>query len=106
MADIPAPGSSLVDIQNYIKDELTERGFDDEAPEQKLLLLVEEIGELARAIRKHAGIKMSAETTQTNLVEEFGDVLILTIDLCNKLGIDAEAAIRDKESKNKKRNWS
>lgn len=106
MADIPGSGASLNSFQAYIRQELFERGFDDETVAQKFMLFIEEVGELAKAARKYADIKVSKETTQVNLVEEFGDVLILYLDLCNKLGISAEEALIDKETKNKKRSWT
>lgn len=107
MADIPAPNSSLKDIQAYVRDTLIERGFDDETIEQKFLLLVEEVGELAKAIRQNPDgkLKNSAHSKAHNSKEEIGDVLILLLDITNTLGIDAEAAILYKESINRKRTW-
>lgn len=106
MVDLPAQGSRLVDIQAYIKQELSERGFDNETVAQKFMLLIEEVGELAKAARRHANIKLENTATRTNLSEEFGDVLVLCLDLCNKLDINAEDALLDKEKKNKQRSWS
>ena len=44
--------SSIDEIQNYIKKIMEMRGFNKEKSSDKILLLVEEVGELAKAIRK------------------------------------------------------
>ena len=44
--------SDLVDIQKYINDVLELRGFNSQSAQDKMLLLTEEIGELAKAVRK------------------------------------------------------
>lgn len=106
MTSLPRPGSSIPTYQQYVKKVLGERGFDDETITEKYMLFVEEVGELARAIRKHAGVKMASDTSVATLLDEAGDVLILYLDLCNQLGIDAEEALLHKEKKNSKRTWS
>lgn len=105
MADLPQTGASLTDYQAYLKTELGERGFSDESIEQKFMLLTEELGELAKAIRKQSNVKTATDSTTRNVVEECGDVLIMALDVCSKLGIDAEDAIRRKEEMNKQRTW-
>ena len=96
---------SLKEIQAYIKKVHAERGFDDEDIKSKMMLLTEELGELARAVRKHVGVKMSDETKRANLEEEVADVFIMLLDLCNKLGIDLHQAFLSKEEKNSNRTW-
>ena len=44
--------SSINEIQSYIKEIMKMRGFNKEKSSDKILLLVEEVGELAKAIRK------------------------------------------------------
>lgn len=105
MAQLPEPNTSLKDLQLYIRQELTERGFADETIEQKFMLFLEEIGEFTKAARKYTKIKSASDTTTANLNEEAGDVLILFLDLCNKLGIDAVEAFLLKEGINKTRTW-
>jgi len=43
---------SLNKLQDYIWEINKERGFTTESESEKLVMLVEEVGELARAIRK------------------------------------------------------
>ena len=45
--------SSINEIQSYIKKVMEVRGFNKEKSSDKILLLVEEVGELAKAIRKN-----------------------------------------------------
>jgi len=45
--------SSINEIQSYIKEVMQIRGFNKEKSSDKILLLVEEVGELAKAIRKN-----------------------------------------------------
>ena len=96
---------SLSELQSYIQTMNIERGFNAEDPSKKLVLLVEEIGELARAIREVAGIKFTETTHTTNLKEELGDVQIVLLGLANILKIDMLEAVRDRELKNSKRTW-
>ena len=71
------------------------------------MLLLEEAGELAQAARKSAGMKTSGDSVYAeNLKEEIGDVFIVLLSICNKLGIDAETAIIEKEAKNSERTWA
>jgi len=94
---------TLSQLQQYVKETTARRGFDKESIEEKMILFVEEIGELARAIRKQKNIKMSADTKQANLAEELADCLFYLLDIANNLGIDLETAFKNKEEKNKKR---
>lgn len=99
------PRSSLQEIQSYIGTTLKKRGFSDESVAQKFMLFMEEIGEFAQAARKHAGVKLAVGKTPPDLADEAGDVLILFLDICNTLGIDAAEALSQKERKNSKRVW-
>jgi NTP pyrophosphatase (non-canonical NTP hydrolase) len=98
---------TLADIQQYVIDLEDERGFTRCSTAEQYLLLVEEIGELAKCIRK------SATTMGTDVAKqydfdtegEFADVLILLCAVANRLDVDLEWALRDKEEANKKRVW-
>jgi NTP pyrophosphatase (non-canonical NTP hydrolase) len=98
--------NTLKDIQNYIWEKNKERGFSQEAPERKLLMLMEESGELAKAIRKTIGMGFSDSTKITDIKEELADVQIILLGLASTLNIDMLEAIREKERKNSKRSWS
>lgn len=99
------PSPTLPELQTYIRAMVRHRKFDETDITYKLLLLVEEFGELAKAIRQETNGKFAADTTRTNIRHEVADVLIVFTDLCNALDIDMEQALRDKEEINKLRTW-
>jgi len=69
------------------------------------MLLSEEIGEMAKATRKCAGLKTDNNSRKPDLELEIADVFIYLLDICNHFDIDLEKAFRDKETINKKRVW-
>ncbi len=94
---------TLDDFQKLISALIVERGYDKETVSEVFTLLVEETGELAKAIRKYNGQKVHTDSQTHNVAEELADVLWLLIDLSNRLGVDLEQAFRDKEVKNQTR---
>lgn len=97
---------TLKDFQEYIEKIGRERGFDKETGEDKFILFVEEVGELARAIRKRKKLPMAFDTKEADeLGEEIADLFIYILSLANKYNIDLEEAFLKKEEKNKKRVW-
>ncbi|HLI08910.1 MAG TPA: MazG nucleotide pyrophosphohydrolase domain-containing protein [Ktedonobacteraceae bacterium] len=97
---------TLADLQRYEEQVCQERGWTKDTYAEKFLLFVEEIGELAKAIRKRASLyDEKAKQKQANLEEEFADVLSYLLDLANYFSIDLEKAFRDKEEINASRKW-
>jgi NTP pyrophosphatase (non-canonical NTP hydrolase) len=96
---------SLQALQAYVWQMNQERGFDLKDPAKKMLLLTEEVGELAKALRKTVGLKFTDTTKQTELMDEVGDVLIVLLGLSSLVGVDAYEAFLTKEAKNRKRTW-
>lgn len=105
MNQLPA-NPTLADYQKLVKRLVAERGFDKETPPEVLLLLTEEVGELAKAVRKANGQKTGKHSRHYGVEEEAADVLFMLVDLCNRLDIDLEKAFRAKEEKNRSREWS
>ena len=99
--------SSVAVLQQYIHDMVVRRGFDKESPRDILLLMVEEIGELAKAIRKHLGLKSDEERKERypTLEGELADVFIYLLDLANLLNTLLFHALHEKEQANEKRSW-
>ena len=96
---------TLPEYQQLIKKLIVERGFDKETVPEVFTLLVEEVGELAKAIRKTNGQKVDKTRRQHDVEEEAADVFWLLIDLCNRLNIDLAKAFAEKEDKNQNRTW-
>jgi NTP pyrophosphatase (non-canonical NTP hydrolase) len=97
---------TLKDYQAYIEKIVKNRGFDKDTPQDRLVLLVEEVGELAKAIREKQGLGMAKDTSRTKVSEELADCLLHLLGISNLYDIDLEKAFRNKEEKNKQRNWS
>lgn len=99
---------SLNEIQNYIKEVIEIRGFSEQKVQDKMLLLLEETGELAKAIRKtipEASVDYERIENYTDIKEEVADVFIVLVSICNRLNINLYDAIIKKEEKNIKRQW-
>ena len=101
--------SSINEIQSYIKEVMQIRGFNKEKSSDKILLLVEEVGELAKAIRKNEnnlGIDKTKEYNYSSIESEIADVFIVLLSICDILNIDLLKVFLDKEEENIKRIWS
>lgn len=65
-----------------------------------MLLLLEKVGELAKAIRKNA-TNMSIDNSKINhydtIESEVADIFIVLSSICNKLNIDLYKSLKDKE---------
>lgn len=100
---------TLREVQEYIKKVIEIRGFNKQSPEQTMLLLTEEVGELAKAIRKDK-TKMCIDNNKINnydtIESEVADVFIVLTSICNKLDIDLFSAIKEKEKQNINRQWN
>lgn len=95
---------TLQDLQTYIAQTLKYRKLDGTVQDE-FIMLTEEVGELAKALRKHSGHSMDITAADINIRHEAADVFWMLASVCNKLGIDLEQAIRDKEEHNKTRTW-
>lgn len=104
MKDLPAK-PTLSDYQNLVRQLVKQRGFDEETVPEVFMLLTEEIGEFAKAVRKTGAVKVATDSRVHEIEEEAADVFWLLVDLCNRLDIDLEQAFRAKEAKNQKRTW-
>lgn len=97
---------TLPDLQRYMAEVCEERGWTKDSPAEKFLLFVEEVGELAKAMRKSAGLyDERARQRDMSLEEEFADVLSYLLDLANVFQVDLENAFRAKEEVNQSRKW-
>ena len=98
---------TLADFQAYARAMEKERGFENETIVEQCLLLGEEVGELFKAVRKNkTKLSFDHKNSKANeLADELADIMIYLFCISNKLKIDLEKAIRDKERINKERVW-
>jgi NTP pyrophosphatase (non-canonical NTP hydrolase) len=92
---------SLTQLAEHLEAKRAERGFED-TPERLMILLTEEIGEIATEIRK--GWKGLAGPFRIG--NEIIDALTYCIRMARAFSIDLEAAIRGKEAQNAGRTWT
>ena len=100
--------STIDEIQEYIKQVIKLRGFTNQKVQDKMLLLLEETGELAKAIRKtlpETPIDYDKIENYTDIEEEIADVFIVLVSICNSLNINLYEALKNKEEKNVERKW-
>ena len=105
MANLPEH-PTLPELQQYLDEICKERGWTKDTYAEKFLLFTEEVGELAKAIRKTQGLyQEKARQKRLELEEEFADVLSYLLDLANYFQVDLEKAFREKEQVNAARTW-
>jgi NTP pyrophosphatase (non-canonical NTP hydrolase) len=99
--------SSVRDLQEYTKKMIKVRGFDDETPQDIMLLLTEELGELAKEVRKSTEVKIDVNKTtrESHIDEEIADVFNYLLAMCRATNINLLEAFKKKEEINIKRTW-
>jgi NTP pyrophosphatase (non-canonical NTP hydrolase) len=96
---------TLAQYKDLVAKLVKERGYDDETVSEVFLLLVEEVGELGKAIRKNTGMRISDHSKDHAVADELADVFWLVVDLANRLDIDLDKAFEQKELANQKRKY-
>ncbi len=97
------PGRPLRALQDYYATVANRRGYDRETAQDTMLLLTEELGELARAVRKYVGLVREGGYDQTDVGEEIADVQLYLVHLANVLGADIAKSVTRKERINSER---
>jgi NTP pyrophosphatase (non-canonical NTP hydrolase) len=104
MATLP----DILDIRNlqaFIAETCKERGWDTRPVQDKMLLMTEEVGEVAKALRKELQMGATKPENTDHLGEELVDVLNYIADIANDFDIDLDKAFRAKWVKNASRTW-
>jgi NTP pyrophosphatase (non-canonical NTP hydrolase) len=99
--------NSLDELQSYMLAMAEQRGFNQQSSKDTLLVMLEEVGELAKALRKQSGIPIDHDRLAEygNLKHEMADVFICLLILANKCNINLFEAFYEKEAINSKRVW-
>ena len=97
------PAPALKAFQEYYRRAALERGYAKEGPKDCLLLMVEEVGELARALRKREKLVRHGSYHGSDEAQELADVFLYVVHMANVLGFDLSHIVRDKEVVNLKR---
>jgi NTP pyrophosphatase (non-canonical NTP hydrolase) len=91
------PAPALKAFQEYYRRAAIQRGYTKEGPKECLLLMVEEVGELARALRKREKLVRHGAYDQSNEAQELADVFLYVVHMANVLGFDLATAVKQKE---------
>lgn len=97
------PAPALNAFQEYYKRAAIQRGYTKEQPKDCLLLMVEEVGELARALRKREKLVRHGSYKGSNEAHELADVFLYVVHMANVLGLDLASIVQEKESVNIKK---
>jgi NTP pyrophosphatase (non-canonical NTP hydrolase) len=104
--DLLNGNSSLKEVQSYVNEMIDVRGFGDETLKDLMILLTEEMGELAKEVRKLVHMKTDVSKKSTVDIEgELADIFIYLLSICRNLNIDLFEAFKVKEEKNSSRIW-
>ena len=96
--------NTIPEMQEYMTKKVIERGFDTQDGVDLGLLLTEEVGELAKAIRKrHIGVATDAKVGDIGL--ECADIFIYLLQIATYYKVDLHDAFIQKEAINNTRTW-
>lgn len=98
--------SSTEDVQKYIKNMIEVRGFRTNLLE-RMCLLTEEVGELAKEVRKsEKNLAVDVDKKySSNLENEITDVFICLMGMCESIDMDIVQGLKNKEEINFNRKW-
>jgi NTP pyrophosphatase (non-canonical NTP hydrolase) len=104
---LPPEPATLAQWQQYTKDACAEYGWDKNSHLAIFLLLTEEVGELAQAVRHYTALHSPAhkQNDKQAIANELADVFNYLTDIANYFDIDLENAIRHKWTENAQRSW-
>jgi NTP pyrophosphatase (non-canonical NTP hydrolase) len=94
------PARPLDALQTYYDRIAHERGYASESLQDSMLLLTEEVGELARAVRKRVGLARSSSNAAGDLEAELADVQLYLLHLANLCEVSLANAVLEKERLN------
>ena len=98
--------SSVEDVQKYIRNMIEVRNFRTSMI-NRMCLLTEEVGELAKEVRKNEkNMKIDNEKEyNSNLENEITDVFICLMGMCELIDMDIVQGLKNKEKLNFDRKW-
>ncbi len=95
--NLQIPSPAVQAFQKYYKRAAVQRGYGNESARDTLLLMVEEVGELARAIRKKEKLQRHGKAIREDEALELADVFIYVVHLANVLGVNLSQVVKQKE---------
>jgi NTP pyrophosphatase (non-canonical NTP hydrolase) len=93
----PIPRPALAAFQHYYRRVAIQRGYKSESPKDCLLLMVEEVGELAREIRRREGLVRHGPSSPSGESKELADIFLYVVHMANVLDVDLSKVVQEKE---------
>lgn len=93
----PIPRPALAAFQQYYRRVAIQRGYKSESPKDCLLLMVEEVGELAREIRRRERLVRHGPSSQSSESKELADIFLYVVHMANVLDVDLSKVVQEKE---------
>ena len=93
----PIPKPALTAFQHYYRRVAVQRGYKSEGPKECLLLMVEEVGELAREIRRRERLVRHGPNSESNEARELADIFLYVVHMANVLDVDLSQIVQEKE---------
>jgi len=94
--------ATIREYQTWVEDAWKKSPKKDVCETDELLFLMEEVGEMAEAIRKSKGQKDNKEFS-ADLEKEIGDILLSLMTLAIRYGVDLERAFEKTKASIEKR---
>jgi len=93
----PIPRPALAAFQHYYRRVAIQRGYKSESPKDCLLLMVEEVGELAREIRRRERLVRHGPSSESSESKELADIFLYVVHMANVLDVDLSKVVQEKE---------
>ncbi|MFA7170966.1 MAG: MazG nucleotide pyrophosphohydrolase domain-containing protein [Candidatus Paceibacterota bacterium] len=90
---------TVSELQKRVTEAEIKKGHIGDDIKTKCFLLMEEVGELVKAIRVLIGMRIHSKTEKHNLEDELGDVFFLLIAIANRAGVHPAKALISKIEK-------
>ena len=94
---LPIPRPALTAFQHYYRRVALQRGYKSESPKDCLLLMVEEVGELAREIRRRERLVRHGPPSESSESKELADIFLYVVHMANVLDVDLSKVVQEKE---------
>jgi NTP pyrophosphatase (non-canonical NTP hydrolase) len=93
----------LEKLQKEIFQNKVKRGFNVTDVGKEIILMTEELGELAKAYKKSNKKTAREINNKDEIIDAIGDLMIYCLGLCEMLGVNSEEVLKKIVENNKKR---
>jgi NTP pyrophosphatase (non-canonical NTP hydrolase) len=97
---------SLGELQKSVYENKVNRGFNVTDVGKEIILMTEELGELARAYKKSNKKPAREIDNRDEIIDAIGDLMAYCLGLCEMLGVDCKGVIENIIENNRSRTHS